>query len=292
MTILITGAGGSVGKAAARYFSVKHKVLALTHHELDITNQRAVSQIVLFEKPELIINCAVLGVDACEDDPQLARAINVEGPRNLAAAAGQVNAELVHFSSNYVFDGRRSNSPYTVLDEPHPINEYGRTKLEGERVVAALLPRSFVVRTSWVYGDRLDNFLSTAPKNLLAGKRLSAIADVAASTTFVADLVRRLDEILKQQRYGAYHVVNSGACSYFEFAIEAARMLHLSDNEISLLIDQVDEAAMSRKAERPRYSPLRWLLSEELGLAPMRDWREALLEFVNGALVRSGATRD
>jgi dTDP-4-dehydrorhamnose reductase len=292
MTILISGAGGSVGTAAARYFSAEHKVLALTHHELDITDQRAVSQIVLFEKPELIINCAVLGVDACEDDPPMARAINVEGPRNLAAAAGQVNAELVHLSSNYVFDGRRSNSPYTVLDEPQPINEYGRTKLEGERVVAALLPRSFVVRTSWVYGDRQENFLSTVPRNLLAGKRLSAIADVAASTTFVADLVRRLGEILRQQRYGTYHVVNSGACSYFEFAIEAAGILHMSAGETSRLIDRVHEAAMSRKAERPRYSPLRCLLSEELGLTPMRDWREALREFVNGAFLRSGATRD
>lgn len=292
MKLLISGAGGSVGNATARYFAEHHHLLALTHQDLDITDQHAVSHTVQREKPDLIINCAVLGVDACEDDPQLARAINVEGPRNLAAAASQVNAQLVHFSSNYVFDGRHSDSPYTVLDEPQPINEYGRTKLEGERVVAALLPRSFVVRTSWVYGDHQDNFLSTVPSNLLAGKRLSAIADVTASTTFVADLVRRLDEILKQQRYGTYHVVNSGACSYFEFAIEAARMLNLSDHETSLLIERVDEAAMSRKAERPRYSPLRCLLSQELGLAPMRDWREALLEFVNGALVRSGAIRD
>jgi dTDP-4-dehydrorhamnose reductase len=234
----------------------------------------------------------VLGVDACENDPPKARAVNVDGPRNLAAAAGQVNGDLVHFSSNYVFDGRRSNSPYTVLDEPQPINEYGRTKLEGERVVAAQLPRSFVVRTSWVYGDRQDNFLSTVPRNLLAGKRLSAIADVTASTTFVTDLIRRLDEILRHRRYGTYHVVNSGACSYFEFAIAAARILQLSDSETSRLIDRVLEAAMSRKAERPRYSPLHCLLSEELGLAPMRDWREAQFEFVNAAFLRSGATRD
>ena len=280
MNILITGAAGSVGASSALYFSEKHTVLALNHADLDITNPRAVRQIVLTKKPHVIINCAVLGVDACEDDPSLARQTNVEGPRNLAVAAAQVNAEMLHFSSNYVFDGRHVDRAYTIADAPRPVNEYGRTKLAGERVVAAVSARSYVVRTSWVFGGQNDNFLSTAPRKLISGQRFSAITDVKASTTFVVDLVRRVGEILTHKRYGTYHVTNGGACSYFEFASEAARILGLPDTGTANLIEPVSEDAMNRKAKRPRYSPMRCLVSEELGLTPMRDWRQALLDYI------------
>ena len=284
MNILITGANGSVGASSAEYFSEKHRVLALSHADLNITDPLAVRQIILTEKPHLIINCAVLGVDACEDDPSLARQINVEGPRNLAAAAAQISAEIVHFSSNYVFDGRHADRAYTIADAPRPINEYGRTKLEGERTVAAAAPRSYVVRTSWVFGGRNDNFLSMAPLKLISGRRFSAINDVKASTTFVVDLVRRVEEILTHKRYGTYHVVNDGACSYFEFASEAARILGLPDQGTANLIEPVSEDDMNRKAKRPRYSPMRCLVSEELGLAPLRDWRQALRDYIGKVL--------
>src|ERR1700730_3143172 len=249
MNILITGAGGSVGASSAQYFSERHRVLALNHADLDITDPQAVRQLILSKKPHVIINCAVLGVDACEDDPSLARQTNVEGPRNLAVAAAQVNAEMLHFSSNYVFDGRHTDRSYTIEDAPRPINEYGRTKLEGERAVFAASPRSYVVRTSWVFGGQNENFLSKPPRKLITGRRFSAITDVKASTTFVVDLVRRVAEILTHKRYGTYHVVNDGVCSYFEFASEAARIL---------------------------------------GLAPMGDWRLALLDYVGSRVLPVG----
>ena len=291
MNILITGAGGSVGASSAQYFSEGHIVLALNHNDLDITDPRAVRQVILSEKPQLIINCAVLGVDACEDNPPLARQINVEGPRNLAQAAAQVDAEMLHFSSNYVFDGRHADCPYTIADAPRPVNEYGRTKLEGERAVCAALPRSYVVRTSWVFGGRNDNFLSTAPRKLISGQRFSAITDVKASTTFVVDLIRRVGEILTHKRYGTYHVTNDGDCSYFEFASEAARILRLPDTGTANLIEPVSEDAMYRKAKRPRYSPMRCLVSEELGLAPLRDWRDALLDYIGSEVLPVGIDR-
>src|SRR6266446_6620145 len=130
MKILIVGAGGLVGSEFARQFSNGHQVLAPTRSELDITDTPGVRRTILDESPVLVINCAVLGVDACELDPTLAWAVNVAGAENLAKAAAAVDAEFLQISSNFVFDGKRAlNSFYTVKAVPSPINVYGQTKL-------------------------------------------------------------------------------------------------------------------------------------------------------------------
>src|SRR5260370_5773090 len=163
MKIVIVGAGGLVGREFARQFYNGHQVLALTHSELDITDTTDVRRIILNESPALVINCAVLGVDACELDPSLAWDVNVVGVENLAKAAAAVDAEFLQLSSNFIFDGKRAlNSFYTVKDVPTPINVYGQTKLAGERAVGATSCRSFIVRTSWVFGAGKENFFSPA----------------------------------------------------------------------------------------------------------------------------------
>src|SRR5678816_2964009 len=146
--IVITGANGLVGKALSKALEAQHTVSRLSHRDLDITDGNAVR--FAFEKaePDVVINCAVVQVDACELDPRLAEAVNVAGPRNLALAAPRI----VHFSTNYVFDGEPlRRAPYTISDEPRPINVYGRTKLQGEHAVIEANPRFFVIRTAWVY---------------------------------------------------------------------------------------------------------------------------------------------
>ena len=149
MKIVIVGAAGLVGKEFARQFSNGHQVLALTHSDLDITDAPHVRTTILNENPALVINCAVLGVDACELDPSLACAVNFRGAENLAKAAAAVDAEFLQISSNFVFDGtRKDDSFYTFKDVPTPINVYGQTKLAGERAVGAVSRRSFIVRTS------------------------------------------------------------------------------------------------------------------------------------------------
>jgi dTDP-4-dehydrorhamnose reductase len=230
----------------------------------------------------LIVNCAVLGVDVCERDERAARSSNVDGPRALAESAARAGAEFVHFSSNYVFGGEaEGRAPYTIADEPRPPNVYGRTKLEGELAVREAAPRSYVVRTSWVYGPGKESFLSTAHARLKAGLPVRAIRDTWASTTYVEDLAARLEEILERRAYGTYHVVNEGVCSYEDFTREAARLVGLSAEEAARLIETVKEEEMGRDAPRPRYTPMRCLLSEELGLRPLRHWREALAAYVS-----------
>jgi dTDP-4-dehydrorhamnose reductase len=202
----------------------------------------------------------------------------------LAEAATRAGAEFIHFSTQYAFDGEPiGRTPYTIKDEPRPINMYGKTKVASEQAVVDACPRSFIVRTSWVYGSGKDSFLCTAHKDLRAGKRVRAIVDIWSSTTYVEDLIERVLQILKKRRYGIYHVVNEGVCSYHEFAFEAGQLVGLSQDQLESLIEVVKEAEMKRVAARPRYTPMRCLVSEELGFAPMRDWRSALAAYVGTA---------
>ncbi len=282
MKITITGAGGLVGTHLSLHLATNNQVLPLRHCDLDITDREAVRRLIFHERPALIINCAVAGVDECERDSALAHAVNVSGPQALAEAAAGVSAEFLHFSTNYVFDGARERQfPYITDDEPCPINVYGRTKLAGERVVQAATSKSYIVRTSWVYGAGKESFLGSVHRQLLAGKRVRAITDVWASTTYVTDLVARTEEILKRRHYATYHVVNGGVCSYAEFARQAARLVGVADTEANILIEEVSEANMQRLARRPRYTPLHCLASEALGLAPLRNWQAALAAYVS-----------
>jgi dTDP-4-dehydrorhamnose reductase len=284
MKIVITGAGGFIGKELARFFSAHHHVLPLTHQALDITDNQAVRRLIADVRPHLIINCVVLGVDECEANPSLAYSVNAAGPRYLAEAAAECGAEIMHLSTNYVFDGNlEAGSFYTIRDAALPINKYGETKLAGEAAVREAAPKSYIVRTSWVFGQgKKDNFFSLAAHALIERRRLRAVTDIWASVTYIADLVARVDEILAFHRYETYHVVNDGACSYYDFACEAARELKLTGAELSDLIEAATESEMQRKAPRPRYTPMRCLVSEELGLPALRQWRAALPQYLNG----------
>ena len=282
MKVAIIGAGGLVGKEFTRHFSSEHQVLPLTHDDLDVRDAQAVRRIIFDERPALIVNCAVLGVDACELDPQSGWAVNAVGAGHLAKAAAAIDADILQLSTNYVFDGQgASSSFYTLEDVPNPINVYGQTKLAGERAVKTASRRCFIVRTSWVFGAGKQNFFSTAHRYLHGAKKIRAIKDVWASSTYVCDLVSRFIEILTLRHYSTYHVVNNDRCSYYDFAVEAGRVLKIADSELMRLIEPVNLSALRHNAKRPRYTPMRCIVSEEIGLAPLRDWRRALAEYIH-----------
>jgi dTDP-4-dehydrorhamnose reductase len=280
MRIAITGAGGFVGAALARRFAARHEVVALTRRELDVTDAGVVRRVVSRERPDVLINCAVVGVDECARDPALARAVNADAARRLAEAAEAAGAEFVQVSTNYVFEGAlREGEFYTNGDEARPVNEYGRTKLAGERAARGASSRCHVVRTSWVFGAGKENFVSTAARKLAAGERVRAVADVWASATYVEDLAARVEEIIERRHHATYHVANAGACSYLDFALESARLAGLDEAEARRLVEPLSEDEMKRAA-RPRRTPMRCLVSENLVLEPLRDWREALADFL------------
>lgn len=260
MRVAVTGAGGLVGRAIA----AKYQAIALNHADLDITDREAVRRKMAQLRPDLILNCAVVGVDACEDDPKLAKAVNIDGPRNLAEAA----PAIVHFSSNYVFDGAEEKL-YAIDDDAKPVNAYGRTKLAGERAVAEACPSAFIIRSSWIFGPGKESFISTVHRKLRAGQSVRAVSDIWASTTFIDDLVLRVVEIVERRAFGVHHVVNAGVCSNETFAREAARIVGAAQN----LVESASTRATHR-APRPRYTPLR-------ATQPLRDWREALAAYIS-----------
>ncbi len=269
MRVLITGAAGLVASSVAAAYGDEN-VVALRHRDLDITDARAVDETVRRARPGVIFNCAVIGVDDCEADPPLAERVNVDGPAYLARAAEAAGATIVHFGTNYVFDGRRTDGiPYTAEDEPSPINVYGETKVRGERAVLATASRALIVRTSWVFGPAKNSFLSTVAARLARGERVQAITDTFASTTYVGDLTARVMELVQRGVYGTHHVVNDGVCSYETFALEAARLVGAPET----LIDRATEASMRRPAPRPRWTPMQCT-------PPLRPWQEALRAFV------------
>jgi len=282
VSIVITGTAGLVGSHLAERLAKGHQVAAFCHRDLDISDRAAVERRVIAQSPSLVINCAVVQVDEAEENPIKARAVNADAPGFLAEAAAQTGAEMIHFSTQYVFGGDPvGRAPYTIDDVPRPLNTYGRTKLAGEKAVSDACPRSFIIRTSWVYGSGKNSFLCTVHDDLASGKRVRAIDDIWSSTTYVEDLIDRVLEIRARGRYGIYHVVNEGVCSYYDFALEAGRMAGLDRERLDALLEIVKEAEMNRAAARPRYTPLRCLLSEQLGFAPMRHWRQALTAYVH-----------
>lgn len=281
MKILITGGAGLIGSHFTRRLACEHEVLALKHADLDITDAAAVRNCVGDAKPASIVNCAVIQVDEAEKDPAKAQAINADGPRSLAEAARNVGAEIIHFSTQYAFAGEPiGRAPYTIDDEPRPVNHYGRMKVAGEIAVRAACPRSYIVRTSWVYGSGKDSFLCVVHDDLRTGKKVRAIDDIWSSTTYVNDLIDRVMAIQATGKYDTYHVVNGGVCSYYEFALEAGRLLGLTTAQIEPLIEITHERDMKRIAARPRYTPMRCLRSEALGLPPMRHWHDALAAYL------------
>jgi dTDP-4-dehydrorhamnose reductase len=270
MIVLITGAGGLVASALAPRYE---NVIALRHAAMDIVDADAVERVFDRVGPDVVINCAVIGVDACEKNPALAERVNVDGPANVARTAARSGAAIVHFSSNYVFDGNRPrNEPYGIDDVADPINVYGKTKLAGERAVLDACGRAFVIRTSWVYGPGKDSFLSTAAAKLGRGERIQAISDTFANTTYVEDLAERVVAVEASGAYGLHQIVNEGVCSYEDFAREAAVIAGVPDRTARTLIEVVTEAEMNRPAPRPACTPMQCT-------PPMRPWQEALREY-------------
>jgi dTDP-4-dehydrorhamnose reductase len=269
-----------VGRALRQFCEASgDTVFAYDHARLDIANAEDVSRTVNYRRPDAVINCAAwTNVDGCESDVERAFAVNARGPENLARASRDVNAAFVTISTDYVFDGTKEGF-YTQEDEPNPESVYGRAKLEGERRSTLIYDRSIVVRTGYIFGRGGINFLSTVVERALKGEKLKAITDTYGTPTYAIDLAERLRQLAELNVAGIYHVVNSGpGVSFEEFTRKAVA---LTGNR-EAIVEPVSTDTLNRPARRPRNSRLRCLLSEKIGLPPLRDWETALAEFVTG----------
>src|ERR1041384_966190 len=285
MKVIVTGAGGMVGRALVRHcLSRGAHVSGLDHAALDITDDSSVEVALDRERPDVVFNCAAwTDVDGCERDPNYARVANARGPELLAAACRRHNALLVTISTDYVFDGEKEGF-YTESDRPNPVSIYGLAKLEGERAAQAQWTRTIIVRSGYLFGTDGTNFLATCVDRLRRGERLRVINDMFGTPTYATHLAARLYDLAERDLPGIYHVANSGeGGSFAQFAHEAAEKANLDTS----LLTEVSFNSLGLPAARPRNSRLRCLLSETIGLEPLPHWHEALAEFIETSLAQS-----
>ena len=272
------------------------EVLALDLPELDVTDAEAVERAVGQAKPDLVIHAAALtDTSLCEEDPALAMRVNAQGALHVAEACRGVGAALVYVSTNEVFDGARGE-PYGESDEPRPVNSYGRSKLEGERLVRDRLPRCYVVRTSWLYAEGGNNFPAKVLRLAFAlgesasggqerpalrtGRReLSMVTDEVATPTWARDLAAAIIRLVAQPAYGTYHLTNAGYCSRYEWAAEVLRLAGPPWADVALR--PITSAEYGAGPPKPPFSALRNEAAARLGIT-LRSWEEALGEFFGG----------
>jgi dTDP-4-dehydrorhamnose reductase len=285
MRVLITGAKGQLGQDLMRVFSgdgplqgrqgrTVPEVIGHDIDTLDITDFCAVKEEFLRFRPDTVIHgAAYTDVDGCEANKEAAYNVNVVGTANIAVAANQVDASVLCVSTDYVFDGL-SKKPYTESDPVNPQSIYGKTKLAGEIAVQTLANKFYIARTAWLYGHGGTNFVKTIQKVASEKGALKVVDDQIGSPTFTLDLANKISEIVKSDKYGIYHVTNSGECSWYKFTKE---ILKFAGIQAELSPCTTEE--FQRPAQRPVYSVLSNYNLEHRGFSPMRPWLEALKDY-------------
>src|SRR3954469_17010458 len=279
MRILLIGSEGQLARDLAIGLS-GHELVLRSHRELEIRDDVAVQQIVSEVAPDCIINTAAYHrVDECEDRPELAFAVNAVGAYNFARAAQEHGVKLVHFSTDFVFDGKK-RTPYTEADRRNPLSVYGMSKWAGERLIERYCEKHYVIRTSGLYGtggssSKGGNFVRSILRAAEHGKPLHVVNDQTITPTSTADLAEKVAQLLEHESYGIYHMTNTGECSWFDFAKEVLRLAGVSAE-----ITPVTSEEYGAKAQRPAYSVLDNTRMRALGVEEFGPWQSALAEFI------------
>jgi dTDP-4-dehydrorhamnose reductase len=284
MRILITGGAGQVGWELCRTLAVHGEILAPARNELDLASADSIVAAVRAFGPELIVNAAAYtAVDTAESQAELAAKVNGDAPRIMAEEAARLGAGMVHFSTDYVFDGTKIE-PYVEDDKTSPINVYGRTKLAGERGVAGAIPAHLILRTSWVYGPRGRNFLLTVLRLAHERKELKVVDDqygaptparliAEATACIVAQLSRRAHLNAERLEYvgGTYHLTSAGRTTWYDFAREI-----LQGRQDASKVVPITTAEYPSPARRPRNCVLEnGKLRQAFGIE-LPDWKTGL----------------
>lgn len=286
MRVLVTGAAGAVGSYVQDVFRDTELVLTDVRGSLramDIADPEAVAATVHEVEPDVVLHlAAATDVDQCERDPDLAFRTNAIGTQNVALACRNSGCELVYISTAGVFWGDKIE-PYTEFDEPGPANVYGHSKLAGERIVANLLDRYYIVRAGWMVGggDLDRKFVGKLTELIRGGEtHLRAVNDKWGSPTYAHDMLGGIKRLVGTGYHGLYHMVNEGSCTRYDVAVELKQILERPDVEI----EPVSSAYFPLPAPRARSEAMRNYKLELLGIDEMRPWREALREYVTGEL--------
>jgi dTDP-4-dehydrorhamnose reductase len=280
MRLLVTGGAGMLGQAvAAAATRLGHDVVALSRAELDITDADHVRRVIAAAEPRAVINCAAwTDVDAAETAEAAATAVNADGAGNVARAAAETGARIVHVSTDYVFDGERQHAgdgtgePWVESDAVNPIGAYGRSKLAGEQQVAAAADDHVIVRAAWLYGAGGRNFVDTMLGLGAERDEVSVVTDQVGSPTWTVHLAEGLVELAERGDVGILHATGGGACSWYELAVEIFDRAGLRCRVLPTTSDR-----FPRPARRPAYSVLGTERDEAPVLPPWQDGVAAYL---------------
>ena len=274
MRLLLTGAGGQLGRAVQAAFD-GHHVSAFGHSDLDIADVMAVRDAVASCAPDLVVNAAAFNdVDGAEADGDTAFRVNAAGPANLATAAAEFGAAILHVSTDYVFDGTATR-PYDEDSATNPQSVYGRSKWAGEEAVRAANPRHYVVRTAWLFHAEGKNFLNTM-LGLASRGGVRVVDDQTGSPTFAVHLAEAIARLVTTEAYGTYHLAGRGGVTWFELTRTLYRLAG-----ITTPVEPVTTAEFPRPARRPRYSVLTTIREPRILLPP---WEDGVAAFVRQRL--------
>jgi dTDP-4-dehydrorhamnose reductase len=267
-TVLVTGANGQLGRCLQDIAGMQTNLdfVFKSAEALDITDVNNINTVFKEKNFDFCINCAAYtAVDKAEAERDIAKEINTNGAKNIAAACVEHKATLLHISTDFVFDGNKS-SPYDEKDKENPINVYGITKLNGEREIAKILKEHFIVRTSWLFSEYGNNFLKTILRLNKEKESLSIVADQIGTPTYARDLANIIIQfiLLDVKSYGTYHFSNEGVASWYDFAKAI-----LDQKESKTRLEAISAEEYPMLAQRPKYSvldktKLKWTLDAEI----------------------------
>jgi dTDP-4-dehydrorhamnose reductase len=284
MKIALIGIDGQLGTDINIHFSSKGMDVSglVGLKDIDVCDYSMSENVLGKIEPDLVINTAAFhDVDRCEDDALSALRVNVIGVKNLSAICSDMNVPLMHFSTDYVFDGKKKE-PYIESDCTNPISMYGISKLAGEQLMRYMLEKYYIVRLSGLYGladcvgKKGGNFVELMIKLAGKNKQIKVVDDQVLTPTSTRDVAEKLFELVQTGKYGVYHMTNTDSCSWYEFALEIFKLMDLN---VSVMPATTEE--FGAKARRPAYSVLDNVNLRKIGLADLRSWKDALKDYIN-----------
>ena len=288
MRCVLVGAAGQLGAELLRTFHLPGEMIPLTRADLDVLDAPRVSALLDELRPTHVVNASAYNrVDDAEDDPAPAFALNATAVEHLARTCQRLEATFVHFSTDYVFDGRR-RTPYSERDVPNPINRYGESKALGERLAQAACERALIFRVCGLFGvtratGHGTNFVETMLHMAEAGRPLRVVTDQVLTPSYAMELAKKVWRVLPKAAPGIYHLTNAGETSWYDFTREIFRLSSLQPD-----LAPVTAAEFGARARRPAYSVLAHDGLAALGEDDLRPWREALAAYLRErATVRS-----
>lgn len=274
--VLVTGVKGQLGyDVVKRLEELGIEAVGVDVDDFDITDEYQTNSYISKNKPNVVIHCAAYtAVDKAEEERDKCYAVNVTGTKNIAQVCKDISAKMVYISTDYVFDGK-GNEPHKEDEEPNPLNYYGFTKAEGEKIIKELLDRYFIVRTSWVYGINGNNFVKTMLKLAETRNVINVVNDQIGAPTYTKDLAVLICDLIQTDKFGIYHGVNEGYCSWYEFAKEIFRM-----SGKGVKVNPISTEQYPTKAKRPLNSRLSKENLDKAGFKRLPHWQDALKRYL------------